>query len=153
VKNARRIRAVKVEKVTKMYAERATAYVIGDRLNGDGEVIQPGIKVRVRDCIDFWDSYVNEREALYGEELKRQREAEEQREKLRQEREERWRLEAEQREAKARQDAERREKLVKTFIDRTGIPEVAISQINDTHVTLDRMSLELWLSNGTNRSE
>ena len=154
VKNAKRIRAKRVEKVKPMYQERATAYVIGDRVNVDtGEIVQPDIRVRVRDCIEFWDDYVNEREALYGEELERQRIAQAQREKMQQEWEERRRLEQEQREAKARQDQERRDKLVKAFMDRTGIPEIAIAQINDTHVTLNRLSLELWLSNGSNRSE
>lgn len=147
VKNARRIRAIKVEKHTPMFKERATAFVIGDRLHADtGELIAEGIRVRVRDCIDFWDSYVAEREALYGEELERERVAREQREKLRLEMEERIKQQNEAREARQRADAERREKLIKTFIERTSIPEVAIAQISETHVTLDRTSLELWLS-------
>ena len=130
-----------------MYKERATAYVLGERLDPKtGEVIEADIRVRVRDCIDFWDSYVNEREALYGEEMERQRIAEEQRERVRKEHEERMRIAQEQREARARADQERRDKLVQVFRQRTGIPEVAIAQINETHVTLDRTSLELWLS-------
>ncbi len=147
VKNGRRIRARKVEKVTEMFKERATAFVIGDRLHPDtGEVIEAEIKVRVRDCIDFWDTYIAEREALYGEEMERERVAAEMREKLRKEHEERVRQAQEAREARARADQERRDTLVRIFRERTGIPEVAIAAISDSHVTLDRTSLELWLS-------
>jgi len=151
VTNAKRIRATKVEKKVEWGKERATAFVVGDRLNDDGEVIVSNITIRVRDCIDFWDSYVAERESLETERQQRAREAEAERERWRQEREERIRLEQEAREAKQRQDAERREKLIKAFVERTSIPEVAIAQISETHVTLDRVSLELWLSvNGNN---
>ena len=54
MKNAKRIRAKRVKKVKPMYQERATAYVIGDSVNVDtGEIVQPDIRVRVRDSSSF----------------------------------------------------------------------------------------------------
>ena len=150
VKNARRIRAKKVVKRVEFGKERATAFVTGDRLNDEGEVIASDITIRVRDCIDFWDTYVAERHALYADEMERERLAKEQRERIRQEHEERMRQANEAREARARADQERRDKLIKAFVERTGIPEVAIATISETHVSLERVTLELWLSTNGN---
>lgn len=149
--HARKGKCIRVEKKPPAFGEkRAKAVVIFEVTRDNGEVYQD--TVRARDVIDFWTQYEAERNAILAEREEKERIAQEQRERLRKEREEAIRLENEAREARARAEAERTTKLVDALVNKTGMPREAIGSVGPTIVSLDRTTLEFWLSipNGGN---
>jgi hypothetical protein len=131
--------AKRVEKVKDFGSERAKAYVIFD-VDGIEH------KIRARDVVDFWDDYERERNAIIKERDEAQERARIEREKWQREREERLERERVEREEKERAAAARVERLVDALVTKTHIPRDIITSVGSHTVTLDRFSLELWLS-------
>jgi hypothetical protein len=147
VTNARKGIAKKVIKEREWGNERMTSYVILDWVDEEtGEVKRENLQVRARDVIDFWDSYENERKAVYKEREERERQRLEDMERRRAEREAALTREREERLAFERVETERKETLVTKFVERTGIPRDAVYSIGPGNIQLDRSMIELWLS-------
>lgn len=149
ITNATKGKAIKVEKEKTYGKERATAYVLMEITTDMGNVRTE--KVRVRDVIDFWDSYERERNALVAEREERDRIAREQRERMQAEREERLKTEREVAQARIEQEQSKSKQLVDALIARTSMPAEVVQTVGAITVSLDRHRLELWLSTPDNR--
>lgn len=150
VMNARKGKAIRVEKRQEFGRERKSAYALLEvERNGDGTTYEKW--VRARDVIDFWDDYERERNAYRAEQEERQRQREEEYERVRQEREERMRHEREIAEAKARAEQADKDSLVERLTNRTQLPREAIYSVGPGNIQLDRRVVEAWLSTPDNR--
>ena len=149
-------KCLRVEKVKPVYGERAKAFAIFEVIQEDtGERIvqryDNGVpvyekRVRARDVVDEWDSYVNERSGILRERQESERIAAEQRQRMQQEMEEQRQERLARMQTIENQEREKRERFIEVFTRRTGLPTEALISVTPTSVTLDRTMLDFWLS-------
>lgn len=153
-------KAVRTESTKSFGRKRAESFVIFEvevQRYVDGEVVTvtEEKRVRSRDVIDFWEDYERERAYLLKERERAEEEARQERERQQREYEERRLQQQREREEFLRKQQERKDLLVSRFLERTGIPESALTTVGATTISLDRQTMELWLSvdgNGDNQT-